>query len=202
MDMTIKDEIEQLILRCIASDGLKACPKDLAFLEKYGLKNLFFFSVEYGMEGADTQSLDGRAKSQIRWNLYVTDFPLLRRMYEREGKGALMECLYLEERYFRKFLSITGQEDNRTYRLIRMESTGCLSELAAKVRVSERTISNYLEELRLMGAEIKFSRVRNTYYFDNRFVLYATFEARIEAEVLNDSEEHLVCNYNKSFKNN
>ena len=84
MDMTIKDEIEQLILRCIASDGLKACPKDLAFLEKYGLKNLFFFSVEYGMEGADTQSLDGRAKSQIRWNLYVTDFPLLRRMYERE----------------------------------------------------------------------------------------------------------------------
>lgn len=111
MDMTIKDEIEQLILRCIASDGLKACPKDLAFLEKYGLKNLFFFSVEYEMEGADTQSLDGRAKSQIRWNLYVTDFPLLRRMYEREGKGALMECLYLEERYFLKFLSITGQED-------------------------------------------------------------------------------------------
>lgn len=91
---------------------------------------------------------------------------------------------------------------NRTYRLIRMESTGCLSELAAKVRVSERTISNYLEELRLMGAEIKFSRVRNTYYFDNRFVLYATFEARIEAEVLHDSEEHLVCNYNKSLKNN
>ena len=63
------------------------------------------------MEGADTQSLDGRAKNQIKWNLYVTDFPLLRRMYEREGKGALMECLYLEERYFRKFLSITGQED-------------------------------------------------------------------------------------------
>ena len=77
---------------------------------------------------------------------------------------------------------------NRTYRFIRMESTGSLSELAAKVRVSERTISNYLEELRLMGAEIKFSRVRNTYYFDNRFVLYATFGARIEAEVLNDSE--------------
>lgn len=39
---------------------------------------------------------------------------------------------------------------NRTYRFIRMESTGSLSELAAKVRVSERTISNYLEELRLM----------------------------------------------------
>lgn len=111
MDMTIKDEIEQLILRCIASDGLKACPKDLAFLEKYGLKNLFFFSVEYGMEGADTQALDGRAKSQIRWNLYSTGFPLLQRKYKLEGKGALMECLYLEERYFRKFLNLTGLED-------------------------------------------------------------------------------------------
>ena len=111
MDMTIKDEIEQLILRCIASDGLKGLSEGSGFPGEIRAEEPVFLSVEYGMEGADTQSLDGRAKSQIRWNLYVTDFPLLRRMYEREGKGALMECLYLEERYFRKFLSITGQED-------------------------------------------------------------------------------------------
>lgn len=43
MAMTIEQEIEQLVLKCIALDGLKACPKDLAFLEKYGLKNLYFF---------------------------------------------------------------------------------------------------------------------------------------------------------------
>lgn len=43
MDMTIQEEIEQLVLRCIASDGLKACPKDLAFLERYGLKNCTSF---------------------------------------------------------------------------------------------------------------------------------------------------------------
>ncbi|EXZ78371.1 hypothetical protein [Bacteroides fragilis] len=47
MAMTIEQEIEQLVLKCIALDGLKACPKDLAFLEKYGLKNLYFFSLEY-----------------------------------------------------------------------------------------------------------------------------------------------------------
>lgn len=76
--MTIQEEIEQLVLRCIASDGLKACPKDLAFLERYGLKKLYFFSVEYGMEGVDTSELDGRAGRLIRWNLYSTDFPLLR----------------------------------------------------------------------------------------------------------------------------
>lgn len=53
---------------------------------------------------------------------------------------------------------------NRMYRLIRMENTGSLNELAARLRVSERTVSNYLEELRLMGAEISFSRTRNTYF--------------------------------------
>lgn len=100
-------------------------------------------------------------------------------------------------------LSVIGyiERINRMYRLVRMENTGSLGELAGRMRVSERTISNYLEEFRLMGAEIKFSRTRNTYYFDNNFVLYATFEARIGAEVLNDSEEeHLVCNYNKHLK--
>ena len=55
---------------------------------------------------------------------------------------------------------------NRLYRLIRMEHTGSLKELAGIMRVSERTVSNYLEELRLMGADIRFSRLRNTYYFE------------------------------------
>jgi transcriptional regulator with XRE-family HTH domain len=41
---------------------------------------------------------------------------------------------------------------NRMYRLIRTESTGSRAELAGRMRVSERTVSNYLEELRLMGA--------------------------------------------------
>ena len=93
------------------------------------------------------------------------------------------------------------EQINRMYRLIRMENTGSLNELAARLRVSERTVSNYLEELRLMGAEISFSRTRNTYFFGNRFVLYATFEARIDADVLDDSTGHDVCNYNKSLKN-
>ena len=78
---------------------------------------------------------------------------------------------------------------NRMYRLIRTESTGSRAELAGRMRVSERTVSNYLEELRLMGADITFSKTRNTYYFFNRFVLYATFEARIDADVLDDKKK-------------
>ena len=48
---------------------------------------------------------------------------------------------------------------NRVYRLIRMERTGSLDELASLLRVSRRTINNYLEELRLMGAEIRLSLI-------------------------------------------
>ena len=100
MDMTIQEEIEQLVLRCIAADGLKACPKDISFLEKYRLKNLYFLSVRYRMEGTDCPELDRRAEGLIRWNIYA-----------REGKEALMRCLYLEEGYFRRFLEQTGLEE-------------------------------------------------------------------------------------------
>ena len=77
----------------------------------------------------------------------------------------------------------------RINRMYRKESTGSRAELAGRMRVSERTVSNYLEELRLMGADIRFSKTRNTYYFFNRFVLYATFEARIDADVLDDKKK-------------
>ena len=53
---------------------------------------------------------------------------------------------------------------NRMYRLIRKESTGSRAELAGRMRVSERTVSN-------------------------RFVLYATFEARIDADVLDEQQK-------------
>ena len=36
---------------------------------------------------------------------------------------------------------------------------------------------------------VRFSKTRNTYYFFNRFVLYATFEARIDADVLDDKKK-------------
>lgn len=91
---------------------------------------------------------------------------------------------------------------NRMYRLIRKESTGSRAELAGRMRVSERTVSNYLEELRLMGADIRFSKTRNTYYFFNRFVLYATFEARIDATCWTIRKRNDTYNYNKPLKKN
>lgn len=42
------------------------------------------------------------------------------------------------------------------HKLIRSERTGHYTDLAAKLHVSVRTISNYFDELREMGAKIGF----------------------------------------------
>lgn len=111
MVMMIEQEIEQLVLKCIVLDGLKVCLKDFVFFEKYGLKNLYFFFLEYVMEGMDMMVFDSKVKGLIRWYFYLMDFFLLWQKYEWEGKVELMKCLYLEERYFCKFLELIGQED-------------------------------------------------------------------------------------------
>lgn len=114
MDMTIQEEIEQLVLRCIAADGLKACPKDFTFLEKYKLKGLYFTflrTVTEGRSGLFLEELDLRAKDAIKWDIFPTGFPLLRQKYGMEGKDALMARLYLEERYFRELVEQTGMEE-------------------------------------------------------------------------------------------
>ena len=53
-----------------------------------------------------------------------------------------------------------------------------------------------------MGADIRFSKTRNTYYFFNRFVLYATFEARIDATCWTIRKRNDTYNYNKPLKKN
>jgi predicted DNA-binding transcriptional regulator YafY len=53
--------------------------------------------------------------------------------------------------------------------LIEKENTGPADILAIKIGVSRRTIFRYLDELRLKGADIYFSRSKGTYYMKNDF---------------------------------
>lgn len=102
------------MLRCIAENGLTACPKDFSFLEKYRLKKLYFTFIKAITEGSSTQvleSLDSRAKGLIKWDIFPTRFPMLRQRYEMEGKDGLMPYLYLDERYYRKLVEQTGMEE-------------------------------------------------------------------------------------------
>lgn len=53
--------------------------------------------------------------------------------------------------------------------LIRRGGTGSPAELARRLRVSARTLHNYVNDLRCLGAEIAFCSHRCTYYYVQPF---------------------------------
>jgi predicted DNA-binding transcriptional regulator YafY len=55
--------------------------------------------------------------------------------------------------------------------LIHLKATGTPANCASKIGISERSLYDYLKILKEMGAPIKFSRNRGTYYYneDGRF---------------------------------
>ena len=53
----------------------------------------------------------------------------------------------------------------RLDRLIRMKTTGTPAQLASRLHVSERTVYNEIDTLRLLGAPINFSKVYNSYCY-------------------------------------
>lgn len=57
------------------------------------------------------------------------------------------------------------QQLERLDALIRRKSTGSPKELARKFSVSERTVYNLLEGLKLMGAEIEYCHSRCSYCY-------------------------------------
>ena len=51
--MSMKDEVEQIILRSILKDGLDAVPQDYEFIMKYDLKLIYFSKIEFSMHGIE-----------------------------------------------------------------------------------------------------------------------------------------------------
>ena len=54
----------------------------------------------------------------------------------------------------------------RIDQLIRIKATGTPVELADKLGISERSVYEYLNLMKDLGAPIKFSSYRQTYYYD------------------------------------
>jgi predicted DNA-binding transcriptional regulator YafY len=52
--------------------------------------------------------------------------------------------------------------------LLNHGNTGSADILAKKLNVSRRTIFRYLDELRMKGAVIGFSKIKKTYYLKNK----------------------------------
>jgi predicted DNA-binding transcriptional regulator YafY len=66
--------------------------------------------------------------------------------------------------------------------LIHLKSTGTPANCANKIGISERSLYDYLKMLKEMGAPIKFSRNRGTYYYgeDGRFRISFISREQIE----------------------
>ena len=50
--------------------------------------------------------------------------------------------------------------------LIHLKATGTPADCASKIGISERSLYDYLKILKEMGAPIRFSRNRRTYYYN------------------------------------
>jgi predicted DNA-binding transcriptional regulator YafY len=64
----------------------------------------------------------------------------------------------------------------RIDRLIRIKGTGSPAELAARLKMSERNIYQYLNLMRDLGAPIKFDPYRETYYYSEEGQFIVCFQ--------------------------
>lgn len=67
-----------------------------------------------------------------------------------------------------KLLEYIGKLQKLT-RLLKMERTGGVVNIANYMGTHRNTVYNYMLELRAMGAEIEYDKNRNTYYFKKPF---------------------------------
>lgn len=61
------------------------------------------------------------------------------------------------------------------HKLIKRGNTGKANELCDKLNISRRTLFLYLETFRDHGADIKYCRKTNTYYYEREFLIEEIF---------------------------
>ena len=71
----------------------------------------------------------------------------------------------------------------RIHHLIKREATGPADEFAEKFNLKKRQLYNILDEFKDFGADIRFSRIRNTYYYDNDFEVLVKISTHPLSEV-------------------
>lgn len=63
-------------------------------------------------------------------------------------------------------LERTMDRYNKMHQLIKRENTGTPCEFARKLGISKSQLYNCLEELRIRGAEITYSKVKGSYVYE------------------------------------
>lgn len=102
--MSMKDEVEQIILRSILKDGLDAVPQDYEFIMKYDLKLIYFSKIEFSMHGIEIDIKSSALEKLKRAIIENASFPLLYDEYKKSGKAGVMQKLHNNEIYYKTFL--------------------------------------------------------------------------------------------------
>lgn len=67
----------------------------------------------------------------------------------------------------------------RMNRLIKEEHTGTPQEFAYYLGISERLLYKLIEEINDLGMDVKYSRIRNTFYYDTEYELEISYSFRV-----------------------
>jgi len=84
----------------------------------------------------------------------------------------------------------------RIHKLIERKGTGSPDEFAEKLHLKKRQLYNILDEFRGYGANIKYNRMRETFYYEN------DFEILVEINVNSLSSQEQRALYAGSYENN
>lgn len=74
------------------------------------------------------------------------------------------------------------------HKFIVHEATGTPTEFAQRFHLSKRQLYNLLDEFKLIGAEIGYSRAREIFYCKNNF----NIELSLKISLINSSEEKII----------
>jgi predicted DNA-binding transcriptional regulator YafY len=74
--------------------------------------------------------------------------------------------------------------------LIQYKSTGTPTDCAQKIGISERSLYDYLRTLKEMGAPVRFSRGRRTYYYTEGGHFHISFLPQEKHAAFMELEEH------------
>ena len=61
---------------------------------------------------------------------------------------------------------------SRIHQLIKREATGTPEEFAERFNIRRRQLYNILDEFKDYGAQIKYSRIKNSFYYENDFEIF------------------------------
>ena len=93
------------------------------------------------------------------------------------------------------------QRISRIHKLIQREATGTPEEFADRLHISKRTLYLILEEMRSFGADIRYNRFRQTYYYAGGFeVILSMKPITLTGRETRDFSDNSVLSTNHNFE--